>query len=70
MTKLEQLAELEGMEELEMLEAATWDNVAAGICTTPGCDYTTPVEPDCDGGWCELCDKGTVSSCLVLAGLI
>lgn len=53
-----------------MLEAATWDSVAASICLTPGCGYTTDMEPDQSAGWCEWCGRGTVVSCLVLAGLI
>ena len=70
MSKLSDLAELEGMDEMEMLEEATFDSVAKGICTNSGCDYTTEVEPDQDMGWCELCETLTVKSCLVLAGII
>ena len=70
MTKLEKLAELEGMDEIEMLEQGTFDSVAAGICTTEGCEFTIEVEPDQDAGWCDNCEAGTVSSCLVLAGII
>jgi len=70
MTKLEKLAELEGMDEYEMLERGTYDSVAAGICTNKGCEFTIDVEPDQDQGWCDCCEAGTVSSCLVLAGII
>ena len=70
MSKLRTLAEIEGMEIEEMLEEATFDSVAYGICKTPNCDYTTQVEPDQTRGWCEECDEGTVASCLILAGLI
>ena len=63
------LAEIEGYgDEMEMLEAATFDSVAAGICTK--CGYSINVEPDCDDGWCEDCETNTVQSCLVLAGLL
>ena len=71
MSKLETLMEIEGYEdELEMLEAATMDSVAPGICMNEDCDYTTYVEPDCTEGWCEVCETQTVQSCLILAGLI
>lgn len=66
--KLDDLADIEGMDVEEMLEEATYDSVARGICMN--CDYTTEVEPDCDSGWCEECETNTVKSCLVLAGLI
>lgn len=68
--KLEKLARIEGYpSEITMLE----DNiggVVVGICTNPDCNYTTEVEPDSDSGWCENCETNTVSSCLMLAGLI
>ena len=70
MSKLSELASIEGMDEMEMFEAATYDSVAAGICTNKDCSYTTQVEPDCEHGWCEECNTQTVSSCLILAGMI
>jgi hypothetical protein len=70
MNKLAKLAEIEGMDEYEMLEEATYDSVAAAICKNPDCDYTTTMEPDQDRGWCEDCQANTVVSCLVLAGII
>lgn len=68
--KLDTLCELEGLDEMEMLEQATFDSVALGICANEGCDYTTTVEPDCATGYCEECETNTVKSCLVLAGII
>lgn len=70
MSKLEKLAEIEGKEIEELLESATFDSVAAGICSNPDCDYTSEVEPDQAHGHCEVCDTKTVTSCLVLAGII
>ena len=71
MNKLEKLARIEGYEDvMDLLEAASFDSVVPGICKVKGCDYSTGVEPDSDSGWCEECDKGTVVSCLVLAGII
>lgn len=68
--KLRLLADIEGKSVDEMLELASWDSIAPGICRVRACDYTTEVEPDQREGWCEECDKGTVVSCLVLAGVI
>jgi len=70
MSKLERLAEIEGMEVMELLEAATFDSVAHSICKNPNCNYTTMMEPDQDAGWCEECEDSTVVSCLVLAGML
>jgi len=70
MQKLEDLAEIEGMSEDEMLEQGTFDSIAKGICSSEDCDYTTEVEPDCRKGYCEVCGKQSVMSCLVLAGII
>jgi hypothetical protein len=69
--KLVQLIQLSGYESSDQLFAAViTDSVSPGLCTTPGCDYTTEVEPDQDRGWCECCGKQTVASALVLASLI
>jgi hypothetical protein len=69
--KLQRLAELEGFETVdEIFDAAVTDSVCPGICISPGCDYTTEVEPDQRKGYCEICGTQTVKSCLVLAGLI
>ena len=65
---LDKLAESEGLEEMEMLEQATFDGIAPGICLE--CGYTTSVEPDSTNGYCEGCGKQTVQSCLILAGII
>jgi len=70
MSKLDTLAEIEDLEVMEMLEQATFDSVAPGICTNKDCEYTTTVEPDQDQGYCEDCKTNTVQSCLILAGII
>lgn len=70
MTKLERLAEIEGLDVMTLLEDATFDSVCIGICTNKGCDYTTDVEPDCYDGHCEVCGTNTVKSALALAGII
>lgn len=68
--KLNLLADIEGMDVMEMLEQASFDGISPGICTNPECEYTTTVEPDQDKGWCEICETKTVISCLMLAGVI
>jgi hypothetical protein len=68
--KLDKLSEIEGVPEMKLLENAVMDSSCKGICMTPGCSYTRDVEPDQSEGYCEVCGTNTVSSCLVLAGII
>lgn len=69
--KLQKLAEIEGYDDYQdLLEDNVIDSVCPGICTNPGCDYTTEVEPDCRDGWCESCETQTVQSAMVLAEII
>lgn len=68
--KLEKLAQIEGLSVEELLEKAVLDSVSPSICCNPECDYTTTMEPDQGGGYCENCSSFTVASCLVLAGII
>lgn len=70
MRKIEVLAEIYGMDVMEMLEEALMDSVCPGICTKKDCNYSTDVEPDCRGGYCEKCGSQSVRSALVLAGII
>ncbi len=49
------------------------DSVAPAICCNPNnpeCDYTAEMEPDQTQGWCEVCERGTLVSGLVLGGII
>lgn len=69
--KLMKLCDLEGYKRLnDFLKASASDSVCPAICMTEGCDYTTEMEPDQDAGYCEACGGNTVTSALVLAGLI
>ena len=69
--KLMKLCDIEGFDSLDdLLQAAVTDSVCPAICMTEGCDYTTEMEPDQDQGFCEACGGNTVTSVLVLAGLI
>lgn len=70
MSKLDDLLKAEGLTEEEMLFNTLFDATCPGICTNPGCNYTTHYEPDQGKGWCEACETNTVVSGLVLAGLI
>jgi hypothetical protein len=63
MSKLDTLVEVEGYADVEdLIEDIMFDSVNPGICMNEGCDYTTTVEPDCDTGYCELCNTHTVKS--------
>jgi hypothetical protein len=69
--KLMRLCEIEGFRTIEeILFASSTDSVCPAICMTEGCDYTTEMEPDQDQGYCEVCGGNTVTTALVLAGLI
>jgi len=69
-SKLQQLSEITGMSEMEMLESATFDSVAEGICMVKGCDGNDTVEPDQTRGVCPICGRNSVASCLAIAGII
>ena len=69
--KLMTLCDLEGFDSLDdLLQAAATDSVCPSICMTEGCNYKVEMEPDQDAGFCEVCGGNTVTSVLVLAGLI
>ena len=69
--KLMRLCEIEGFRTIEeILFASITDSVCPAICMTEGCDYTAEMEPDQDQGYCEACGGNTLTSALVLAGLI
>ena len=69
--KLMKLCEVEGFTNaLDLIEAVSHDSVCPGICMTEGCDHTAEMEPDQTEGYCDACGGNTVTSVLVLAGLI
>jgi hypothetical protein len=69
--KLMTLCDREGFKSLKaLLKASAADNICPAICMTEGCNYTTEMESDQDDGYCEACGGNTVTSALVLAGLI
>jgi hypothetical protein len=70
-TKLMKLCEAEGFDRLDdLLKLSVADSVCPAICMTEGCDHTTEMEPDQTEGYCEVCGGNTVTSVLILAGLI
>jgi hypothetical protein len=69
-SKLEELAESEGLSVDEMFESYGADSVVPGICTNEGCSFTAEYEPDQDEGWCDQCQTTTVASALVLSGVL
>ena len=69
--KLMRLCEVEGYKgPCDLLDAVAGDSVCPAICMTEGCDYTAEMEPDQTEGYCEACGGNTVTSALVLIGLI
>jgi hypothetical protein len=54
---------------LDMLQAAMRRDVCPGICRICETVYED-VEPDTTTYWCENCQENSVTSCLVLAGII
>jgi hypothetical protein len=69
--KLMTLCDAEGFKYLDdLLAVSITDSMCPAICMTEGCDYTTEMESDQDEGCCEACGGNTVTSVLVLAGLI
>lgn len=71
MTKLQQLADIEGFgDEYEMMEETGHDSIVPCICTNRDCDFTAELEMDCQDGYCEECKTHTVKSFAVLMGII
>jgi hypothetical protein len=69
--KLAKLLEIEGYAtSFDFAEAFVTDSVCPAICMNDDCDYTSDLEPDQDQGYCDECDTGTMTSGLVLMGLI
>ena len=68
--KLAHLADAYGSTVEELLETWGNDSCVPGICMNPGCDYTTEYEPDGREGWCGVCGTQSVTSLLVLRGVI
>lgn len=65
---LDELCDEYGMTIDEILAQGTMDGICPSICTNCGEVYN--YEPDQDQGWCEVCQKHSVKSALVLAGMI
>lgn len=69
--KIETLAQDWGYVDPEDLaEDYIFDGVCPAICMNADCDYSTEMEPDQDHGWCECCGTNTLSSALILMGVI
>jgi hypothetical protein len=69
--KLAKLLEIEGYATShDFAEAFVTDSVCPAICMSDDCDHTSDLEGDQTKGWCEECDAGTMTSGLVLMGLI
>jgi hypothetical protein len=68
--KLAILADQYALSTDELLIEWGLDSLVPAICMNPGCDYTTEYEPDQRAGWCEACGTASVTSFLVLLGLL
>jgi hypothetical protein len=69
--KLMKLCEVQGFATFEgLLAACGHDSICPAICMVEGCDHVADMEPDQDEGYCEACGSTTMTSALVLAGLI
>jgi len=69
--KLMTLCDAEGFKSLDdLLALSVTDSVCPAICMMEGCDHVTEMESDQDEGYCEACGGTTMTSVLVLAGLI
>jgi hypothetical protein len=69
--KLMKLCDAEGLKSLDdLLALSVKDSACPAICMMEGCDHVTRMESDQDEGYCQACGGTTVTSVLVLAGLI
>ena len=60
-----------GMDDAnEMIEAYAFESMVPGVCKDTDCLAVTDVESDQDRGWCPVCNKTTIVSCLRLWGVI
>jgi hypothetical protein len=65
MTKLEELAEIEGFDDfIDMLEEVQDAGSVPCICTNEGCSHVEHWEPDCNNARCSDCNTDTMMSCI------
>lgn len=69
-SKLDQLAGVCGLSIPEFTEEFFLSDVVPGICMNPDCSAMEEVEPDEREGWCGDCGMRSITSGLILAGLI
>jgi hypothetical protein len=68
--QLAAVAEELGFDSVDhMLFQASGDSAAPGLCQDCGA-LIYEIEPDSDEGWCPECGANTVTSVLVLAGVL
>jgi hypothetical protein len=69
--KLATLLQIEGYASpIAFAEAFVTDSVCPAICMADDCDHTTELEPDQDQGYCGECHTNTMTSGLLLMGLV
>ena len=59
---MQTLCEIEGMNELDILEQSLLDGICPGICMNNDCDSVYHYEPDQTEGYCEECGTNSVVS--------
>jgi hypothetical protein len=71
MSKLDTLLEIEGLDSSdEFIQNFALDSIVPGICMNSSCECTYDYEPDQDKGWCDACSTTSVTSGLILLGII
>ena len=68
--KLNVLLKEEGLTEEELMRQGVFDSLVPGICMNDTCNATYDYEPDCRRGWCYECETNSVTSGLVLLGVM
>lgn len=69
--KLQKLIEIGGFaDDLALIEKSMSDAVCPAICMNPDCSYAEDLEPDQRCGWCPECKTNSMTSGLILAGII
>jgi hypothetical protein len=63
---LEKLAEFEGMDPYDLVEANIIDSIVPCICSNGDCGHTTELEPDSREGYCEECESHSMISAVEL----
>ena len=70
LSKLQDLFDDYGVTEDEFMAEYCFDSIVPAICMEPDCNATYEYEPDSENGYCENCQKNSVTSGLRLLGQV